>query len=445
MHQECSCKNWSKLALDLRVGQSMPYTLIASIGTGMYDRSKNDDTGYRKTRYRFSNGVEIASRLFLLPILQSGLWDISEVILIGTRTSSWDALLAQDCNKDDEHEDLWIRLFSECEAAESGGVSDESLEHLRKLLQEKHGIKFILRVHGSEIDKISLPDIFPIYKELPRLMSPQNKILLDITHGFRSMPMFLYQSLRFVSTINRVENVEIIYGEYIVENEVSVVRDLSLFWELSEASEAFEVFRNSLSGEALAAMINSWWPQGANWMKGFTSLVKTNYVLQIRESIRQLGNALNTIQPDTLMMWRSEVVSECRSIYARFDHCTCISAMVLELSKLLEERGLLTQTVISLQIAVETRIIESLYDRNKMGDYEYWSAPGGPKEYKNQFQYDQKLPALRELEHERNRIAHGGGNDVWKSQPKPDGIITKKNLERYRSAVDILFEKCKVK
>ena len=422
----------------------MPYTLIASIGTGMYDRSKNDDTGYRQTTYQFGNGKEIISRLFVSSILESNCWDINQVILIGTRTSSWDALLSNYCEANDVYGNLWLSLISECEESGSKGVSDKSLEQLSALLQAKHGIPFIIRVHDSVIDKEMLPEIFPVYKELPKLMVKHNKILLDITHGFRSMPMFLYQSLRFLSTSVPVENVEIIYGEYIPGKSISVVRDLSLFWELSEASEAFEAFKTSLSGEALADLVQPWWPQGANWMRGFSSLVKTNYVLQVQESIRQLGNALQAIQPDSLVMWRDEVVAECKSIYGRFRHCTCISAKILELSKLLEERGLLTQTVISLQIAVEVRVVESMYDCGKIGDYMYWNAPGGPRECLNQFQYTKNLPALKDLEHERNRIAHGGGNEAWKAQPNPDGMIKNKNLERYRNAVDTLFENFRV-
>lgn len=422
----------------------MPYTLIASIGTGMYDRSKNDDTGYRQTTYRFSNGKEIISRLFASSILESNCWDINQVILIGTRTSSWDALLSNYCEANDEYGNLWLSLISECEKSGSGGVSDESLNELCTLLQNIHGIPFIIRVHGSVIDKEMLPEIFPVYKGLPNLMVDHNKILLDITHGFRSMPMFLYQSLRFLSTSAPVENVEIIYGEYIPGKSVSVVRDLSLFWELSEASEAFEAFKTSLSGEALADLVQPWWPSGANWMRGFSSLVKTNYVLQVQESIRQLGNALQAIQPDSLAMWRNEVVSECRSIYVKFRHCTCISEKILELSRLLEERGLLTQTVISLQIAVEIRVIESKFDRNRIGDYWYWNQQGGPKDFLNQFQNENNMHDLRDLEYERNRIAHGGGNEAWKAQPNSDGMIKKKHLKRYRNAVDTLFESLKV-
>lgn len=422
----------------------MPYTLIASIGTGMYDRSRNDDTGYRQTTYHFSNGKEIVSRLFVSSILESNCWDINQVILIGTRTSSWDALLSNYCEANDEYGNLWLSLISECEQSGSGGVSDENLNELCTLLQNIHGIPFIIRVHGSVIDKEMLPEIFPIYKELPKLMVEHNKILLDITHGFRSMPMFLYQSLRFLSTPVLVENVEIIYGEYIPGKCVSVVRDLSLFWELSEASEAFESFKTSLSGEALADLVQPWWPSGANWMRGFSSLVKTNYVLQVQESINQLGNALKKIQPDSLVMWRNEVVSECRFIYGRFRHCSCISEKILEFSRLLEEKSLLTQTIISLQIAVETRVIESKFNRDRIGDYWYWNEQSGPKEFLNQFQSESKVYALRGLEHERNRIAHGGGNEGWKAQPTSNGIIKKKNLKQYRDAVDILFESLKV-
>ncbi|MBJ2355641.1 hypothetical protein JF818_04285, partial [Sphaerochaeta sp. S2] len=59
----------------------MPYTLISSIGTGMYKKAENDSTGYRLTRYQFPGGNLIASRLFIFSILESKNWDIDQVIL----------------------------------------------------------------------------------------------------------------------------------------------------------------------------------------------------------------------------------------------------------------------------------------------------------------------------------------------------------------------------
>lgn len=423
----------------------MPYTLIASIGTGMYDKSKNDSTGYRITTYRFPNGIEISSRLFLFSILESRNWDINQVILVGSKTSSWDALIVQAYESDVQYASMWLRLIEECEQIDGAGISESSLSHLQTLLGNLFGIPFLLRAHDPTVNNDTLPSIFPLYREIAAEIPYGNDVLLDITHGFRSMPMFLYQSLRFSSIRQILREVTILYGEYIPGRSISLVRDLSKFWEFSEASEAFDLFQSSFAGETLAFLLESWWPKGAAWMKGFTSLVKTNYVLQIGQSINQLGNALSAIDSDGLWLWKREVYLACSALFSRFKNAACLSDRILVLSDLLVEKQLFTQAVIALQIAVETRIIESAYDPSRIGDYDYWNAQGGPKQFKYDVQTEHQLFVLRDLEHERNRIAHGGGVGAWKSSPKKDGIISADSLRVYRDSVIALFAVCKVK
>jgi len=422
----------------------MPYTLIASIGTGMYDKSKNDSTGYRLTTYRFANGMEITSRLFLFSILESKNWDISQIILVGSKTSSWDALVVQDYESDEQYASIWMQLVEECEQPDGSGVHKKSLGQLQDLLSNRFGIPFILHAHDSVINNDTLPSIFPLYKNIAAEIIVGNDVLLDITHGFRSMPMFLYQSLRFSSIMQCIRDVAILYGEFIPGRSISLVRDLSKFWEFSEASEAFDSFQSSFAGESLAFLLEGWWPKGAAWMKGFTSLVKTNYVLQIEQSINQLGNALSSLDCETLSLWKKEVYLACSALFARFKNLPSLSDKIFVLSDLLVERHLYTQAIIALQIAVETRVVESAFDSSRIGDYDYWNAQGGPKEFKYALVTKHRLYALKDLEHERNRIAHGGGIDTWKVPPKKDGIIKAESLKTYRESVLALFALCKV-
>lgn len=421
----------------------MSFTLISSIGSGMYDKTKNDATGYRETIYLFKNGKRITSRLFLFSILESGYWDIDHVILVGTRTSSWDVLLSNRCEAGGIFEDTWLHLAAECESQK--GVSDESLDKLTEILQGLYSISFKIFVHGQVVDQKYLPSIFRVYADLPNSIPKDRSILLDITHGFRSMPMFLYQTLRFSYLKQSSRETQIIYGEFVPGSSISVVRDLSLFWELSEVSEEMDLFRTSFSGKNLANRLQSWWPQGARWMMGFTNLVQSNYVMQIRESMRQLHNALDVVKTENSPMWAEQVIFECRMLHNKLYHFAHLSDMLLAFSELLEERGLFTQAVIALQISVEARIIESMYDPKRIGDYTYWNAQGGPKEYKLKLEREEKLFALRELEHERNRIAHGGGVESWKSQPSIEAFPKKTQVERYRFEVKTLFDKCKVR
>ncbi|MDR2143171.1 MAG: hypothetical protein LBP29_02245, partial [Treponema sp.] len=96
------------------------YTLITSLGTGMYQG------GYEITIYQFPDEKksEYRTSLFLEAIIRSNIWPIKKVILIGTRTTSWDALIP---NRDsDENAGLWQKILDECKNKEKG-ISDESV------------------------------------------------------------------------------------------------------------------------------------------------------------------------------------------------------------------------------------------------------------------------------------------------------------------------------
>ncbi|MBJ2356904.1 TM1812 family CRISPR-associated protein, partial [Sphaerochaeta sp. S2] len=363
------------------------------------------------------------------------------VILIGTKTSSWDALLAKDCEKTEQISDVWLQLVEECESKQGCGVTDESLSILSGILEDQYGIDFLLFAHEPTIENTTLKNVYPFYQDLAKEVAQGNSVLLDITHGFRSMPMFLYQSLRF-SAITDIapRSVSIVYGEFLPEKDVSIVRDLSNFWEFSEATESFELFKATFTTDRLAPMVATFWPEGAGWMRGFSNLVKSNYVLQTKQSIAQLNNALALVKPNNCPIWGEEVIGYCRSISNEFSKCRFISEYILVLSKLLEKNNLLTQTIIALQISVETRVIESRYDIKKIGDYNYWNENGGPKECKKDFQLNNNQRILFELEADRNKIAHGGGMDATTTPARENAVISKEKLAKYRAGVAALFK-----
>lgn len=419
----------------------MSYTLIASIGTGMYKKTENDSTGYRLTRYQFPDGKNLTSRLLVFSLLESKNWDIDQVILIGTKTSSWDALLAKDCEKNEQISNTWLQLVDECESTDRGGVTDESLTTLAFLLKDQYGIDFSLHAHASIIENETLKDIYPFYQSLANEIFPGNSILLDVTHGFRSMPMFLYQSLRFFTITDTFpRKVSIVYGEFLPDKAISIIRNLSNFWEFSEAAEAFELFKATFTGNRLASLLESFWPEGSRWMKGYSNLVKSNYVLQIKQSIAQLNNALVVANLEKYPIWGAEVIAYCRNLSIKFAKCRQLSEYILVFSYLLEENNLMTQAIIALQISVETRVVESKYDIKKIGDYAYWKADGGPNAFKKDFQHNNNQKILFELEAERNKIAHGGGMEATTSPPRCDGIINREKLAKYRAGVVALFK-----
>jgi hypothetical protein len=59
--------------------------------------------------------------------LESRNWDINQVILVGSKTSSWDALIVQAYESDEQYASMWLRLIEECEQIDGAGISESSL------------------------------------------------------------------------------------------------------------------------------------------------------------------------------------------------------------------------------------------------------------------------------------------------------------------------------
>lgn len=86
-----------------------------------------------------------------------------------------------------------------------------------------------LKVHTQNIDFDTSEEVFACYKSLVPEIADDSDILFDITHGFRSMPILMYQTLQFVFSNNQSRKVELVYGEYIQSVDISYVRDLSKY------------------------------------------------------------------------------------------------------------------------------------------------------------------------------------------------------------------------
>ena len=396
-------------------------TLISCIGTGMYKK----EGGYRPTRYQFPNkGKECETSFFLKAILETGYRPLQKIILVGTRTSSWDVLIPNASGE--ENIGFWETILKECENKKNG-ISDESIAELESRLPTWYnGIPFKLAVHSHELTPENVGKIFSTYIDIPNDLEPETDILFDITHGFRSMPILIFQSLQLNASRIRDSKVELIYGEYIEEEKISYVRDLSKFWDFYEISSAIKLFDEKLDGKLLAEKIMPDWESGSKILFRLSEIVEDNLSLEIYEALKQLKNALKDFSEEGKSHWLIDVKNKLDKMYNRLsvekNERYPIAKSVWNYSKLLREKNLIAQAVIALHVVVETAIAEK-YDDEKIGDYLWFNGYFdfeekkiigiGDQELKNIYKKNKKLRISlgRELEDIRNRIAHGGGKD----------------------------------
>ena len=412
------------------------YTLISFIGKGRIKDGKDGE--YETTTYQFPDtGKEWTTSLFVEAILKTEYHIVKKVILVGTITSSWDLLIIDRDN--DNNADFYLKLNNECNKS---GISEESRKELKSRLQEWYNIPFEIIVHTAKLYKDTIADILFRYEKIPELLEDNTHILFDITHGFRSMPLLVYQSLQLnlQKRINR--KVELLYAELSYgDGKISPVHDLSEYWEYYEISSAKNLFEEKLDGRLLADKLEQPWKSGANFLRTLSNIVECNFSLQIPEALKQLKNALKDFDKTEHPKWIATVKKELEKMYKKLcvkgDEKYPDAKTILEYSKILHEKSLITQEVIALQVVVETAIAEKI-DPDKKGDYGwfngYYDAEKkmkiegiGDKKLRELYKKSKTLgPYLGKLESLRNQIAHGGGKDRKKKLPHQkniDGIL----------------------
>jgi len=402
------------------------HTLISIIGTGM---SKGK---YEDTTYQFPDGENCPTDYFLEAILKSKYYSpVKKVILVGTTSSSWDVLIPTD----NENTDLGIKIIDECK---NNSFNDASKKELEKKLQEYYKIKFEIIIHTNEFTRENVENVFNKYLEIPGLLEPDTDIIFDITHGFRSMSLLIFQSMQVDASKIKGKKVKLIYGEYInQERTISYVRDLSKYWEYYEISSAIKLFEENFDGKMLAEKIKPHWEKGCNFLKRFSEIVECNFSLQLPDALKELKNALSNFDDTEIPQWVIGVRNTLAGIYKKLSQNTDekypIAKTVWEYSKLLIDRHLITQAVIALQVVSETAVAEK-YDPSKVGVYKWFNGfydkkkkikvEGiGDKYLKKILNKNKELNSvLWKLEGLRNQIAHGGGKDEDGNYPHKSNI-----------------------
>lgn len=422
----------------------MPYTLISMIGTGMYRTPKNPE-GYTKTDYSFGGGRHFETRLFMQALLECKYKDINQIILLGTDTSSWDCLVDKDNDDRDETIELWSDLVDQCESSEPKtqpkGVSRENLDRLQIYLSERFSMEVLIKDHTHLVDNNTSKDLFDCYTSIADQVRKENNILFDITHGFRSMPVLLYQSLQYSLSKSMNRSVSIVYGELdLIDKSKGYARDLSEYWIYSELSIALSIFKTKLDGFKLAELINPYWSAGSKAIKRFSNIVQTNFALQIMDVLHQLKNSLDRY-PENAPGWLAQIKPLIEEICELVDE-TSMAKTLYNYSIFLYEHQLNVQAVITLQVAVESAIIEKYEDPKLLGDYASWVGYGKTKlNMLKSYNHKDLGKPLTDLESFRNQIAHGGGKNRNEEFPEVANItnIYKNAKKGFENLIEELF------
>ena len=207
--------------------------LVTTLGKG-----ERRDGGYRVARYRLSEGTTSRETPFIGLALVEMLPQIDKLVVLGTAGSIWDAWWQADEELMAGNEDFFGSLGEKVARAERDEVALGILSTiLRAHLQKEVACKYI----PDGLDELSQLEIL---KVIDGVGNRGDNIYLDVTHGFRHLPML--ELLSAFLKKNEFNICKIFYGA-LEKSEAGItpVADLSGLLNLQTWIEAMAVFRET--------------------------------------------------------------------------------------------------------------------------------------------------------------------------------------------------------
>jgi len=219
--------------------------LISLIGKG----KRVDNKGYRKIDYYFDETGEAIHTSFFGSALYRTLkklgYNIEQWLIFGTAQSSWSELINAIEDKLNDIQDQLIDLNDKVYKQEETGISKELLKEWEDFLQNYIPGLRLLMVNPFE-HAVYLNTL------LNELTDKKCRVVLDITHSYRNMPVMIAFSLMVLRYIKAISDVTIYYGGYEMKefihnpnkNYAPVVK-IEFGTQLISLAESLATFNNS--------------------------------------------------------------------------------------------------------------------------------------------------------------------------------------------------------
>ncbi len=133
-----------------------------------------------------------------------------------------------------------------------------------KVEEDKRGyLKYLSERLGSKLQLTRIPDgnsatdLWKIFEICADSVDPNDEIILDITHAFRSIPLLIFIVAAYLRQVKQVKLKHIIYGAFEARDQdtnQTPIFDLTPFVELLDWMNAVNVFQNSGDARPIAGL-----------------------------------------------------------------------------------------------------------------------------------------------------------------------------------------------
>jgi len=426
----------------------MAKILISSLGTGTLKKDNISAREYRDAVYKFNDSDKAYRTSFIAAALSERL-QVDRLYLIGTSKSMWEEVYRyfstasqQPCD-----DDYWIELVEAVSNFKPGDkkLGDDDLIKVNSAIDNY--LKYIKAdaTGGSHcyiidygLDEKEIWSNFDVMMRIGETLSEDDEIYLDITHAFRSIPLFLYIMLDLIGILKFRKDFKLAglyYGMLDVIGELGYapIVDLSSLYNMTLWTRGAYNFLNFGNGYLLADLINS--QEVSDRIRNISDIVNINFIDEFKREIDRLSGQLkSTDSSDHVIKYMEPYLM---TFVDRFKSANSSSRLQFALAKWYYENKRFAQSYICLAEAIVSRLLEEYRakdsairwnnsNRNKMKYLIYKTGFGTMVKFKV------LCEEYKEISNTRNLIAHSGFADKDAYKEAIDKLYAHiRNTEKY--------------
>ncbi len=282
-------------------------TLISFLGRNRRDPG----TGYQRATYAFDDGQQVQTAFFGSALMQRLRPD--RTLLLGTAGSMWDAL------DFDTEAPEWPELI---EASERSDVDQALLDRVSERARASmQGAELVLIPYGRSED-----EQMRLLADLAARVGEGEQVWLDITHGFRHLPLLALVAARYLSHVRNAVVSDIYYGALeMTTNGITPVLKLDGLLRMLDWIEAFAAHDASGNYAVFAPMLvrDGMQPKSAARLERAAHLERVTNSSEARElvipllsEIQSLGGATRLFvgQLERRLAWARKPTREAREM-----------------------------------------------------------------------------------------------------------------------------------
>lgn len=266
--------------------------LISFLGTGPFE--SKEQRLYKNIKYCIE-GKELGEFPFVSAAIKK-YYQIDKVLLIGTAHSMWEEVYRwfNDDSGKGFNESIWVDIADYCEKANyKSGLYIPHQEEVEITLGKDS--KVVLIKYG--INEQEIVENTNIILGLQQYLNNDDELIIDITHSFRSLPMYMMNLLIYLRNVSQKDITisHIHYGMLEMSNEMGFapIIDLKTMMDVNDWITGAYSFSEYGNAYKISGLIELEDKSVSTLLKEFSNLMNLNHLFAIQNISQRLGAIKN--------------------------------------------------------------------------------------------------------------------------------------------------------